>query len=272
VVTDELSWVPQGVDQHRANIARVYDYLLGGTHNFSVDQDVARSITAVEPNARAIARTNRWFLRRAVSYMVREAGIRQFLDIGSGIPTQGNVHEVAQAIAPDTRVVYVDIDPVAIAHSRMILADNSNATIVDADLSAPETILTHPETRRLIDFDKPLGLLLSMVVHFLSDQQQPLTVLDTLSAALAPGSHLLLGHATNESKPAVAAAAERVYNRSVSGHVHVRTRAEITRMFAGFDLLDPGVVYIPEWRPDAPEDVPSRPEEMWGLVGVGRKP
>ncbi len=266
----ELSWAPQGVDPHKANIARVYDYWLGGSHNFSADQDVARAITAIVPNVREITRANRAFVRRAVTFMAREAGITQFLDIGSGIPTQGNVHEVAQAIIPDARVVYVDVDPVAIAHSRTILADNPHATIIDADLLSPEAIVSHPQARRLIDFDRPVGLLLAFVLHFISDEQDPHGLLATLRDALAPGSCLALSHGTNESNPGVVAAAERAYNRSVAGTAYARSRADIIGLFAGFELVDPGVVYIPEWRPDNPNDVPEHPELTQGLVGVGR--
>jgi len=150
------SWVPPGVDTQRANVARVYDYLLGGSHNFLADQDAGRMITVVEPNARAIGRANRAFLGRAARFLAT-AGIRQFLDIGSGIPTQGNVHEAAQQADPGARVVYADVDPVAIAHSQAILAGNENAAIIDADLRDPQKILAHQDTRRLIDFGQPAG-------------------------------------------------------------------------------------------------------------------
>ena len=146
----EPGWIPPGVDVRRANVARVYDYLLGGSHNFLADQDLGRSLAATDPSVRAIARANRDFLGRAVRFLT-EAGIGQFLDIGSGIPTQGNVHEVAQQASPDSRVVYVDLDPVAIAHSKALLAGNQNAAVIDADLRQPEEILAHPGTRRLID-------------------------------------------------------------------------------------------------------------------------
>ena len=263
-------WVPPGVDTKRANVARVYDYWLGGSHNFLADQDLARAITAVEPNARAGALANRAFLGRAVRFLTA-AGIGQFLDIGSGIPTEGNVHEVAQQASPGSRVVYVDVDPVAVAHSKAILAGNAKAGIVDADLREPERILTHPTTRQLIDFGQPAGLLLAMVLHFIADAGDPWRIVATLRDALAPGSYLVLGHATNESKPAVAQAAETVYNRSVNTGIHMRSRAEILRFFEGFELMDPGLVYIPQWRPDSPGDVPSDPIKFWVLVGAGRK-
>jgi hypothetical protein len=268
---DEAGWIPPGVDTRRANVARVYDYLLGGTHNFLPDQDLGRALVAVEPNVQAGARANRDFIGRAVRFL-SSAGIRQFLDIGSGIPTQGNVHEVAQAADPGARVAYVDIDPVAIAHSRAILDGNEQAAVIEADLRTPEKILSDPATGRLLDLSQPVGLLLVAVLHFISDGEDPWQIVATLREALAPGSHLVICHATNESRPAVAQAAETVYNRSVPVQAHTRSRAEILRFFDGFELVDPGLVYIPLWRPDSPGDVPSDPGKIWGLVGVGRKP
>ncbi len=265
------SWAPAGVDPRRANVARVYDYLLGGSHNFLADQDVGRALVAVEPNAREAARANRAFLGRAVRFL-SQAGIRQFLDIGSGIPTQGNVHEAAQQADPGARVVYVDVDPVAIAHSKTILAGNENAAVIDADLRDPEKILAHPAARGLIDFDQPVGLLLVAVLHFIADDEEPRRLVATLRDALAPGSYLVVCHGTDESKPAVAQAAEKVYNRSVAGRAKLRSRAEIERFFDGFELVEPGVTYLSTWRPDSPADVPADPGRHWGLVGVGRKP
>jgi SAM-dependent methyltransferase len=256
-------------------VARIYDYWLGGSHNFLPDQDVGRPIAAIEPNMRAIARANRAFLGRAVR-VLSDAGIRQFLDIGSGIPTQSNVHEVAQRADPGARVAYVDIDPVAIAHSKVILAGNQNAAIIDADLREPEKILAHQAVERLVDFgqpaSQPAGLLLLVVLHVIADAEDPWRIVAMLRDALAPGSYLVLGHATYEGKPAVAHATEKVYNRSVSTELHLRSRAQILRFFDGLDLADPGLVYAPQWRPDSPADVPSDPSQFGCLVGVARKP
>ncbi len=270
MMAGEPDWVPPGVDTKRANVARVYDYLLGGSHHFLADRDVGRAIAAVDPNTRAGTRANRAFLGRAVRFLAA-AGISQFLDIGSGIPTEGNVHEVAQQASPGARVAYVDIDQVAVAHSKAMLAGNQNAAIVEADLREPEKILTDPGIGGLIDFRQPAGLLLVMVLHFIADAEDPWRIVATLRDALAPGSYLVLGHLTNESKPDLAQAAEKVYNRSVSTDIHMRPRAEIQRFFDGFDLVDPGLVYIPQWRPDSPDDVPADPGKFWCLVGVGRK-
>jgi SAM-dependent methyltransferase len=269
VMANEPDWVPPEVDTGRANVARVYDYWLGGSHNFLTDQDLARSIVAVEPNIRAMARANRAFLGRAVRFLAA-AGIRQFLDIGSGIPTEGNVHEVAQHAVPDSRVVYADIDPVAVAHSKAILAGNQNAAIIEADARKPEKILTDHTVRRLIDFSQPVGLLLVAVLHVIGDADDPWRIVARLRDALAPGSYLVLCHATSESKPAVAQAIEKVYTRGVTTGSRIRSRAEILRFFDGFDLVDPGLVYMPQWRPDSPDDVPADPSQLWALVGVGR--
>jgi SAM-dependent methyltransferase len=271
VAAGEPEWVPAGVDTRRANVARVYDYWLGGSHNFLPDQDLGRAMAAVEPNVRAIARANRAFLGRAVRFLAA-AGIRQFLDIGSGIPTEGNVHEVAQQADPAARVAYADNDPVAVAHSTAILTGNERAAVIEADLREPERILADQTIRRMIDPGQPTGLLLVAVLHCLADADDPWRVVATLRDALAPGSFLVLSHATNESRPAVTRAAEKVYSRSAPAPGRTRSRAEILRFFDGLQLLDPGLVYAPQWRPDSPADVPSDPSKLWFLVGVAKKP
>ena len=268
-MAEHLEWVPDGVDTKRANAARVYDYWLGGTHNFLADQDLGRSLAAVEPNVRVIARANRAFIGRAVRFLAG-AGIRQFLDIGSGIPTQGNVHEVAQRADPAARVVYADIDPVAIAHSKAILAGQPDIAVLEADLRDPEKILASPEVGRVIDFSQPAGLLLVAVLHFIANAEDPWRLVGTLRDALAPGSYLVLGQATSEGRTARNEAFEKMYNRSVATSIHLRSRAEIERFFDGFQLVDPGVVFVPAWRPDAPTDVPGDPSRTGNLVGVAR--
>jgi S-adenosyl methyltransferase len=271
VTADEPDWVPAGVDTRRANSARIYDYWLGGTHNFLADQDAGRAVAALDPHVRVSVQANRAFLGRAVRFMAA-AGIRQFLDVGSGIPTEGNVHEIAQQAAPGSRVVYVDIDPVAVAHSRAILAGGQNATVVHADVRQPEKILADEGTRSLIDFGEPVGLLLSAVLHFISDAEDPWRITRVLRDALAPGSYLVLSHVTDEANRAVAQAVQKVYKSSVSTGGGRRSRAEILRLFEGFELVEPGLVFIPEWRPESAEDVPDDPSKFWLLVGVGRKP
>jgi SAM-dependent methyltransferase len=272
MATGEPDWVPPEVDTKRANVARVYDYLVGGTHNFLADQDVGRAIIAVEPNARAIFQANRAFLGRAVRFLAA-AGIRQFLDIGSGIPTEGNVHEIAQQAAPDARVVYADIDPVAIAHSKAILTGNPGATVIEGDLRAPQTILARAADTGLIDFTQPVALLLIAVVHFIHDDEDPWRIVGALKDALAPGSYLALTHGTEEGKPDIAHAAEKVYQRAATADLRMRPRADILRLFDGLELIEPGLVTSPQWHPESPADLPEDPGKFWGgLAGVGRKP
>jgi SAM-dependent methyltransferase len=219
--------------------------------------------------SREIARANREFLGRAVRFL-SDTGIRQFLDIGSGIPTMGNVHEVAQAADPAARVAYVDMDPVAIAHSRAILEGNGGAGIAEGDLRDPEAILAGPVVTRLIDFSRPVGLLLVAVLHFIPDAEDPWRLVATLRDALAPGSYLVISHATSDDRPEMAQAVEKVYNRSVAGSWSFRLKAEIRRFFDGFDLVEPGLVAGWDWHPDDPLADHSR---VWGLLGgVGRKP
>jgi hypothetical protein len=270
-MADEPGPVPPGVDIKRANTARVYDYWLGGSHNFQADQDLGRAISAVDPIVRAGARANRAFLGRAVRFLAG-AGIGQFLDIGSGIPAEGNVHEVAQQANPGARVVYVDTDPVVIAHSNAILAGSKSTDVIEADLREPEKILAHPTVRHLIDFGQPVGLLLVAVLHFVADADDPRRLVATLRDALPSGSYLVLGQGTNADKPVVAGAFEKVYNSSVATRIQMRSRDEIAGFFDGFDLVEPGLTYVSQWRPDAPGDVPGDPSQFANLVGVARKP
>jgi S-adenosyl methyltransferase len=268
-MTGQPSWTPPGVDTERANTARVYDYMLGGTHNFQADQAMGRMITALEPNARMIFQANRSFLGRAVRFLAG-SGIRQFLDIGSGIPTQGNVHEIAGQAAPGAKVVYADIDPVAIAHSKALLAEDSNATIVSGDVREPVKILADSEVRGLLDFSQPIALLLVSVLHFVAGD--PTAIMSTLRDALAPGSYLVLSHFTGVDQPDKAQAAQKVYNRGVTAKLTMRSRAEILALFDGFELVEPGLVGLPSWRPEAGQDG-GDPSKVWGaLCGVGRKP
>jgi SAM-dependent methyltransferase len=270
-MTVEPGWIPPGIDTSKANIARVYDYWLGGDHNFRADQDAARALIAVEPNVRAMTRANRDFLGRAVRFLAREAGIRQFLDIGSGIPTSQNVHQVAQEAAPGSRVVYVDNDDVVVAHSRLMLENDPDATIVQADLREPAKILADPETQLLIDFSEPVAVLLVAVLHFIPDADDPARILAAVRDAMAPGSYLVICHACSDARPDVADAAATVYRSRVAAQVCIRGREQIARLFDGFTLVEPGLAWLPEWRPDSPADVPEHPEQFWGLVGVGRR-
>jgi hypothetical protein len=260
-----------GVDPERPNVARIYDYLLGGTHNFSVDRAAARTLTAIVPTVRDVARANRAFLRRAVRFLA-EAGIRQFIDIGSGVPTEDNVHEIARAIAPDTRVVYVDIDEVAIAHSKAILAGDDKATIIKADLREPEVILGHPEARRLIDFAQPVGLLLVSMLHLICDEEDPGELVRRLTRPLTSGSYVTISHGTFDEQSASEVEAVRKLFTGATAPVNFRGHAEIREFFDGFDLIEPGLVFNPRWHPDGPAPFIDQPERSWSYAGVGRKP
>jgi hypothetical protein len=262
-------WVPPGVDTGKANIARVYDYWLGGSHNFRADQDAARAMIAIEPNTRTIMRANRAFLGRAVRFLAAEAGISQFLDIGSGIPTEQNVHEVAHDVAPGTRVMYVDNDEIAVAHSKLILGGSPDVNVIQADLREPAKILADPATRRLIDFTQPVAVLLAAVLHFIPDSDAPEKIVATLREAMAPGSYLAISHACLDTDPGFASTGESAYRSRVAGQLTMRTSAEITGLFSGFTLVDPGVVWLPLWRPGPGDDVLD-PEKYWFRAGVGR--
>jgi SAM-dependent methyltransferase len=270
-MTAQPGWVPSGTDTGKANIARVYDYWLGGSHNFRADADAARAMIALDPNLRGAMRENRAFLGRLVRFLAGEAGIRQFLDIGSGIPTERNVHEVAQETAPGARVVYVDNDEVAVAHSRLMLEDNPDAAVVQADLREPEKILADPATQLLIDFSQPVAVLMIAVLHFIPDSDDPARIVRVVRDALAPGSYLGVSHACRDARPDAASAFQAAYTSRVTAQGAIRTGEEIARFFDGFALLEPGLVWLPEWRPDAPEDVPEDPWKYWARVGAGVK-
>ncbi len=264
---------PVGIDTSTPNPARIYDALLGGKDNFPADRDAAHAILAAAPQARQGARENRAFLQRAVRFLAAEAGIRQFLDIGTGLPTQGNVHQVAQAVAPDARVVYADHDPVVYAHANALLADHTTTTTtttttVLADLRAPEMILGQPEVRRLLDFTQPVALLLVAVLHFVRDEEDPAGLVARLREALAPGSYVGISHATADFHPQAAAKITDVYQQA-SAPLVLRSRNQIARLFDGFDLLAPGLVQPAAWRPDG--ERPAGPGSGGFYGGVGRR-
>jgi hypothetical protein len=257
------------------NAARIYDYFLGGKDNFPADREVADQVVAIAPVARQVVEDNRAFLRRVVRYLTREAGIRQFIDLGSGLPTQGNVHEIAQDIAPDARVLYVDNDAMVVAHSRALLAGN-NTVAIQADLREPDAILGDADVRELIDFDRPVALLLVAILHFIPDDQDPLGIVARFREALPAGSHLAISHGTRDipARPDMSAEAmaemgakvERLYQLTTTSLV-TRTRAQVERFFDGFDLLEPGLVEIQRWRPD--DRASTLPGGFYG--GVGRR-
>ncbi|WP_329017955.1 SAM-dependent methyltransferase [Streptomyces sp. NBC_01601] len=264
------AWAPRSIDISVPSVSRMYDYYLGGSHNFEVDREAARKAMEFLPGLPRIMQANRAFLRRAVRFAA-EQGIDQFLDIGSGIPTFGNVHEIAQTARPGARVVYVDHDPVAVAHSQAVLAGNADADVVAADLRKPQEILTSPEVARLIDLDRPVALLLVAVLHFLEDADDPHGAVAELRTALAPGSLLILTHASFEGIPLPEERAEGAVDvyRDIRNPLVMRSREEIARFFDGFELVEPGLVHPPQWRPKAaPEDEDGF--AFSGFAGVGR--
>jgi trans-aconitate methyltransferase len=228
----------------------MYDYFLGGIHNFPADQAACRKVMEQFPRMPEVARENRAFLRRAVTALV-DSGMRQFLDLGSGIPTEGNVHEIAQGRDPKSRVVYVDIDPVAVAESLEILDGNRLATAIRADMRDPRGVLEHPQVRKLLDFRRPIGVLLAAVLHFVPDDDEAYDVVTQLVAALPPGSYLAVSHVAAETflpESAQLKAAKDVYQKQTATPATPRSQAEVARFFTGLELLEPGVVWMHEWR------------------------
>ncbi|WP_328321362.1 SAM-dependent methyltransferase [Streptomyces sp. NBC_00388] len=263
------AWAPQGIDLSVPSVSRIYDYYLGGSHNFEVDREAARKAMEFMPGLPKVMQANRAFMRRAVRFAV-EQGITQFLDIGSGIPTFGNVHEVAQSVDPDCRVVYVDHDPVAVAHSKAVLEGNDLTAVAAADLRKPQEILDSPEVAALLDLGRPVALLLVAVLHFIEDADDPYTAVAALRDALAPGSLLILTHASYEGIPVPqeqAGGAVGVY-RTIRNPLVMRSHEEVARFFDGYELVEPGLVAMPEWRPDTPVDQED-PYAFSGCVGVG---
>lgn len=249
------------------SVARMYDYYLGGKDNFAADREAAEQVLASLPGGREVFTENRRFLGRAVRFLAAEAGIRQFIDLGSGLPTQHNVHEIARRYAPDARVVYVDNDPIVAAHNRELLSGTSNTVTVEADLRHPEAILSHRNLTELIDLDEPVAVLFIAILHFIADADDPEGVIARFRHVMAPGSYLALSH--GKATPEIMTSAS-VYDRA-SSSVFLRSTDDITNLFRGFDLIEPGLTELTEWRPDP--DVPSASVGgQWILAGVGRKP
>jgi len=260
---------PAGIDVTTPNIARIYDYFLDGKDNFAADRAAADKITAMMPLVPVIAQDNRAFLRRAMRFLVADQGIRQFIDVGAGLPTQGNVHEIARQTAPDARVVYVDNDPMVCNHGRALLADETTQ-IIEADLRRPEEIINHPLTRALIDFNEPFALLLTATLHFVPDDDDPHGMIARFHEVMAPGSCLVISHGTLESDPGDPRArlSTEVYSRA-SAQLALRPLDAVRSLFDGFELVEPGLVWISQWRPNPFEGGSGVDETLRG--GVARK-
>lgn len=265
------SGVPNGIDTSRPSVARMYDYYLGGKDNFAVDREAAEQAIATFPETPVLARANRAFLGRAVTHLARDCGIRQFVDLGTGIPTVGNVHEVAHQIEPSARVVYVDNDPIVLAHARALMEDagqGDTVAVLDGDMRDPASVLGHRRVGEMIDWTQPVGVLFISVLHFVTTD--PTKITDAYRDAVASGSYLVLSHLSygTAGENEVDEAADRVYGSTASGLVP-RTPDQIRELFAGFDLVAPGLVPVAEWRP-APDERPE-PTQLQILGGVGQR-
>ncbi|WP_433225813.1 SAM-dependent methyltransferase [Microtetraspora malaysiensis] len=260
---------PLKIDTSVPHPARVYDYWLGGKDNFEADRKVAEATHAASPGVVQGAKDNRAFLGRAVRFLA-EQGIRQFLDIGTGIPTQGNTHEVAQGVIPEAKIVYVDNDPIVMIHARALLrgTPEGKTTYVEADLRDPESILTHPDVLTTLDFDEPIAIVIVGTLMFIKDDEDPFGIVKRYTDAVAAGSYLAISHVTADFEPEAVGASAKAYNTGPTFFTP-RTGAEIARFFDGFELVEPGMVAVFDWHPD---DDPFRDTRLAGAYGaVGRK-
>jgi S-adenosyl methyltransferase len=272
----EAIQVPPGVNPAIPSPARMYDYLLGGTHNFEADRELADQLRAAAPDLVDAAWANRGFHGRAAVWLA-EQGIRQFIDIGSGLPTQNNTHEAVHAITPDARVVYVDNDPMVAAHGNALIAGDGTTAMVIADVADPDALLGHAELRALIDFAEPVGVLITAVMHFLPDESDPWALVARYMAAVAPGSYLALSHVTYDNMvPGQVQFSQEVYARSTTS-IHLRSRAEVERFFDGLELVppapgeEPGVTFAGLWGAEDPEAADSDGSRAI-CCGVARRP
>jgi S-adenosyl methyltransferase len=260
---------PPGLDTSVPNTARMYDYYLGGKDNFAADREAAEKVIAMMPQVPLVARANRAFLRRAVRFLAAEEGIGQFIDVGTGLPSAGNVHETAREVRPDARVVYTDNDPVVCCHGRALLADGKTQ-IIEADLRRPEEVISHPLTQQLIDFTQPIALMFLSVLHFVPSDDDVHAVIARFRQSMAPGSCLVISHISHESNPddPRAKLSTEVYSQS-SAPLTMRGVEAIRSFFDGFALVEPGLVWISDWRPGPRESVRGITETLRG--GVARK-
>ena len=256
-----------GIDTRIPNMARMYDYALGGKDNFAADREAVEKLFSFSPENRDVPRANRRFLGRAVRFAAAQ-GVRQFLDLGTGLPSQGHVHEIVAEINPGAHVVYVDYDPVVVSHAQALLMDSDSVTAVQADIRDPEGILAHPDVSGLIDFSQPVAVLFVAVLHGIPDRDDPAGIVRAFASRLSPGSYLILSHLTSEGHPPeLVARKEEIFARS-NAPVSYRSRAEILRMFNGFDLVEPGLTAVTQWRGDE-WDRQLDAAGQWWLGGVG---
>jgi S-adenosyl methyltransferase len=268
--------IPEGVDPGKPTPARMYDYFLGGTNNFEVDRQLGDRLKALVPEIGDSAWANRSFHQRAARWMA-DHGLRQFIDIGAGLPTQGNTHDLVQQVAPEARVVYVDNDPMVLAHGSALLGDSSNTKIILADLREPDRLLNHPDLRALIDFGEPVGLLLTGVLYFVADASDPWGLVAACVAAIPPGSYVALSHLTGDSKPSRAVEeSKNVYSRGTE-NIYFRSKAEVERFFEGLELVppyegaEPVISHVGLWGAEDP-DAADTDDSRWLYCGVARRP
>ncbi|MGH3492056.1 MAG: SAM-dependent methyltransferase [Sciscionella sp.] len=266
-MTSQPDSTPSSVETDIPNVARVYDYYLGGAYNFQADRDFATKILTNFPEARDFARHNRRYQNRAVRH-VSEQGVRQFLDLGAGIPTVGPTHEIARQVNPDAKVAYVDIEALAVTQSRHLLAGDTSAEMIEADLRDVDGVLRAASA--LLDFDQPVAVMILAMLHFLSDEDDPSEVIARYGDALAPGSYMIISHATEEGPVGerVRAAASSYAETSLPGHL--RNREQVAELMRPFELIEPGVVWTPQWRPESAEQA-KNPENAVAYAAVGRK-
>ena len=257
-----------GSGSRTPNVARIHNYLLGGKDNYEEDRQVADCLLAAVPDARAAARANRHFLGRAVRFLAGEAGIRQFIDIGAGFPAAGNVHQVARELEPLSRVVYVDNDPVVVSHARALLCTGPGVCAIEGDLRDPPGIVGHPDLPAVIDLGEPVAIVLGAVLHHVPDEDSPHKLVDMLMAAVAPGSYLVISHATDQDIGADAAGQVRELYAQASAPVVFRSRAEVAGFFEGLELVPPGIGDVAAWH----AGLPAAPGRVIVVGGVGRKP
>lgn len=261
---------PPDIDPSRPHTARIWNYWLGGKDNYPADREVAEAVQALIPGIPMTARAVRGFLVRAVRHLAGEVGIRQFLDIGTGLPTAGNTHEVAQATAPECRIVYVDNDPLIMAHARALLTSSPEGATdyIHADIRDPDTILA--EAARTLDFTQPIALMLLGIINHILDTDEAHAVVDRLLAALPPGSYLVLSHSSAEVDTEEVLEAVRQWNAGGATPIITRSNQELARFFDGLELLEPGIVSCSLWRPDSSQV--GAPKAVYESCGVGRKP
>jgi hypothetical protein len=271
----ETPQIPSGVDPDKPAPARLYDYYLGGTTNFPVDREAAERIRADLPEISDMAWANRGFHQRAARWLAAECGIRQFIDVGSGLPTQGNTHEVIQKVSRQAKVVYVDNDPLVLAYASKLLTDDGTTAVIHADLRDPDSVLNHPDLRALIDFSQPIGLLMTAVLHFVADGSDPWGLVARYVRALVPASYLAVSHVTADNVPQRGLATGLAEYAKATENIYLRPRAEVERFFGGLELVppfedgQPRLAFLGEWGAEDPELADSD-GSRWGYCGVAR--